>query len=144
MNLSSIYSRLSTNAILSFSFIAFLIWKMVTEGVFYLELGILIVLILAANAASLLVKAKPVKRPVEPGPVIVVEPISEDAMFFELSNVLTDYNLELRLRRIEDGWNVTLLQHTIGLTRMVGVGSGKTISDALVKAEADFLEKVGS
>lgn len=65
-------------------------------------------------------------------------PPEENSIFQLLGNLMRTQELEMRLRRAEFLWNVTLLKHTHGLTRMVGRGSAPSISEAIMRAEGDF------
>ncbi len=65
-------------------------------------------------------------------------PPTENSIFQLLGNAMRSYGLEMRLRRAEFLWNVTLLKNTDGITRMVGRGSAPSISEAIMRAEGDF------
>lgn len=68
-------------------------------------------------------------------------PPTETYVFRALGKMMKVDGLEMRLRTTEAGYNVTFLTNVGGLTRMVGKGSAKTISEALSQAEEDFEEK---
>lgn len=65
-------------------------------------------------------------------------PPTENSIFQLLGNLMRSYGLEMRLRRAEFLWNVTLLKNADGITRMVGRGSAPSISEAIMRAEGDF------
>lgn len=65
-------------------------------------------------------------------------PPTENSIFQLLGNLMRSYGLEMRLRRAEFLWNVTLLKNTDGITKMVGRGSAPSISEAIMRAEGDF------
>lgn len=76
-------------------------------------------------------------------PSVQTEPIVEDKTLSELDRLMREYHLELRLRRVDDCWQITFIKHEPGLISIVGMGTATSISDALIKTEADFLEKMG-
>lgn len=65
-------------------------------------------------------------------------PPMENNIFQLLGNLMRSNELEMRLRRAEFLWNVTLLKNDGGITRMVGRGSAPSISEAIMRAEGDF------
>lgn len=142
MKLPPLLIKVANTIILSFSFISYLIWNIVEQGFNWSLFGLIWLAIfgLAVSLFSIFNPEEPPKKE-EEAPAITTTPVSETAFLEELANVMIDYHLELRIRRAEDGWNVTLLSHQGGIVRMVGMGTSKIIIDALVKAEADFLEK---
>jgi hypothetical protein len=142
MKLPPLLIKVANTIILSFSFISYLIWNIIEQGFNWSLFGLIWLAIfgLAVSLFSIFNPDEPPKKEEEP-PAITTAPVSETAFLEELANVMIDYHLELRIRRAEDGWNVTLLSHQGGVVRMVGMGTSKIIIDALVKAEADFLEK---
>ncbi len=74
-------------------------------------------------------------------PTILARPIEQEQVFHDLADFMKSNNLELRLRRADGDWNVTFLHVEGRVVKMVGTGSAAMILDALIKAEADFLEK---
>lgn len=65
-------------------------------------------------------------------------PPIENNIFQLLGNLMRNNALEMRLRRAESLWNITLLKTTNGITRMMGRGSAPSISEAIMRAEGDF------
>lgn len=65
-------------------------------------------------------------------------PPQENSIFQLLGNLMRSYGLEMRLRRAEFLWNVTLLKNQDGVVRMVGRGSAPSITEAIMRAEGDF------
>ncbi len=143
MKLPPLLVKIANSIILSFSFISYLIWNIIEKGFDWSLFG-LIWLAIFGLAVSLFSIFNPEVPPVkaEEPPAVTVEPVPDNILLEELANVMIDYHLEMRIRRVEDGWNVTMLSHSGGVVKMVGMGSGKIITDALIKAEADFLEKI--
>lgn len=74
-------------------------------------------------------------------PSIIAQPLEEDRVFQDLAELMRHNNLEMRLRRVAGDWSVAFLQVNGKVVRVVGTGSAEMILDALIKAEADFLEK---
>lgn len=83
---------------------------------------------------------KPIVKP-------IVKPTSlppgEVYVFSELGHLMKENGLEMRIRIAEQGWNVTFLTNEGGVHRIMGRGSGPTITEALGRAEDDFDEKKG-
>lgn len=66
-------------------------------------------------------------------------PPQENSIFQLLGNLMRSNGLEMRLRRAEFLWNVTLLKNgSDGVTRMVARGSAPSITEAIMRAEGDF------
>ena len=98
--------------------------------------GFLILFILGALAKKL--------ESVSSTPSIHAEPVREDHIFVDLDRMMDEHHLELRLRRVDGAWQITFTtHHNDGIIRIVGQGSATSILDALIKAEADFLERTG-
>lgn len=65
-------------------------------------------------------------------------PPVENSIFQVLSNLMLRNQLEMRLRRADPVWNVTLVKNTNGVIRLAARGSAPSISEAIMRAEGDF------
>lgn len=65
-------------------------------------------------------------------------PPQENSIFLLLGNLMRSQGLEMRLRRAEFLWNVTLIKNSEGITHMMARGSAPSISEAIMRAEGDF------
>ena len=64
--------------------------------------------------------------------------------FKNLSTFMNILNLELRIKNVGKKWNVTFFYvQDEKVRRMVGCGSGRSLRDALEKAENDYYHRTG-
>lgn len=99
---------------------------------FFFLLGVLVLLVMER-----VIQEKEVALP----PEIQVTETKEIDILKDLERLLLEGGLELKLRRVDESWQVTLIRHDGSIIRIVGMGVAETIMDSLTKAEVNFLEK---
>lgn len=127
--------------LLGASFILKLIAEMLLGSSIFISIGIVAFFLIGFLGIFISGKFEKKKPDISIPPTIQTEPVREDTVFVELDRMMQDHHLELRLRRVDDVWQITFIRHEDGIIRIVGMGSAVSILDALIKAEADLLEK---
>jgi len=126
--------------ILVAAFILKLIFEIIFGPGILISLGILffsLFVLLLLYIAEIVLRKKEVELP----PEIQVTETKETDTLIDLERLLLEGGLELKLRRVDELWQVTLIRHDGSIIRIVGMGVAETIMDALTKAEVNFLDK---
>ena len=123
--------------VLSIAFILKLMVESVLGPALLVSVGILYFYIVSSVVIYFIV-TKSKKAEILAPPDIEISSASDPSY---LDNVLLAHNLEMKIKRVDNNWQVILTAHYNGIIKIVGKGEGDTIMNAAIKAEVDFFEK---
>lgn len=122
------------------AFILKLIFEIVIGPGILISLGVLFFFLLGILVLFIMERGIRVKEVSLPPEIQIMETREIDTLK-DLERLLLEGGLELKLRRVDESWQVTLIRHDGTIIRIVGMGVAETIMDSLTKAEVNFLEK---
>lgn len=122
------------------AFILKLLLEIILGPGILISLGVLFFLLFSLLILFIIERGIRVKEKALPPDIQVLETREIDTLK-DLERLLLEGGLELKLRRVDDSWQVTLIRHDGSIIRIVGMGIAETIMDSLIKAEVNFLEK---